>query len=126
MSGSWGRLARAQRPNHVAERVDFVVADAASLPYGPGSFDLITLINVSPFVEELVRVLRKGERVIVADSFGPPTPSTYPAMRCAGLLRAEGSRSSPTARQLRVRSWWDGAELTPIGPHGKSATSTTP
>lgn len=71
--------ARARRPDQVAERVAFVVADAASLPYGPGSFDLITLLNVPPFVEELVRVLRKGGHVIVADSFGPQTPSHIPS-----------------------------------------------
>jgi ubiquinone/menaquinone biosynthesis C-methylase UbiE len=55
-------------------RIAFKVADAASLPYPDDSFDLVTQLNMPPFFDELVRVLRPGGHLIVAASLGPQTP----------------------------------------------------
>lgn len=55
-------------------RIAFKVGDAASLPYPDDSFDLVTLLNMPPFVAELARVLRPGGYVVVAASWGEDTP----------------------------------------------------
>jgi ubiquinone/menaquinone biosynthesis C-methylase UbiE len=60
-------------------RVAFRVADAASLPFGDESFDLVTHLNMPPFVREVARVLRPGGQVIVASSRGSATPFYTPA-----------------------------------------------
>lgn len=59
-------------------RVAFQVADSASLPYGEGHFDLVTLLNTPPFFAEIARVLRHGGHVIVAASSGDRTPFYTP------------------------------------------------
>ncbi len=61
-------------PADLAERVRFDVADAAALPYEAGAFDLVVLLNMIPFFEELARVTARGGTVLVAFSFGPQTP----------------------------------------------------
>jgi ubiquinone/menaquinone biosynthesis C-methylase UbiE len=64
-------------------RVAFKVGDAADLPYPDESFDLVAQLNMPPFFDELVRVLRPGGHVIIAASRGSRTPFyTRP-----GLLR---------------------------------------
>ena len=55
-------------------RIAFKVGDAASLPYPDDSFDLVAQLNMPPFFDEMVRVLRPGGQVIVAASWGPATP----------------------------------------------------
>ena len=59
-------------------RVAFRVADAADLPYDDESFDLVTHLNMPPFVAEVARVLRPGGHVVVASSWGPATPFYTP------------------------------------------------
>ncbi|MGH2961323.1 MAG: class I SAM-dependent methyltransferase [Solirubrobacterales bacterium] len=59
-------------------RVAFRVADAASLPYGEDSFDLVALLNMPPFFGEIARVLRPAGSVIVAASWGADTPFFTP------------------------------------------------
>jgi SAM-dependent methyltransferase len=64
-------------------RVAFKVGDAADLPYADDSFDLVAQLNMPPFFDELVRVLRPGGHLLVASSWGSGTPfHTRP-----GLLR---------------------------------------
>jgi SAM-dependent methyltransferase len=64
-------------------RIAFRVGDAARLPYDDDSFDLVAQLNMPPFFDELVRVLRPGGHVVVASSHGAATPFyTRP-----GLLR---------------------------------------
>lgn len=60
-------------------RVAFRVADAASLPYDPESFDLVAQLNMPPFFAEIDRVLRPGGHVIVAASWGADTPFYTPS-----------------------------------------------
>ena len=55
-------------------RVAFKVGDAASLPYPEQSFDLVAQLNMPPFFDEIVRVLRPGGHIVVAASWGPATP----------------------------------------------------
>ncbi len=56
----------------------FRVADAADLPYDDESFDLVTHLNMPPFIGEVARVLRPGGHVIVASSWGEATPFYTP------------------------------------------------
>ncbi len=59
-------------------RIAFRVADAADLPYGDGSFDLVAHLNMPPFVAESTRILRAGGHVVVASSWGAATPFYTP------------------------------------------------
>lgn len=80
-------------------RVAFKVADAARLPYGDDSFDLVTQVNVPPFLSETARVLRPDGHLVVVASSGAATPFyTPPAVLERGLARhgLEGLRSGST------------------------------
>ena len=57
-----------------AGRVSFRQADAASLPFGDGEFDLVAHNNMIPFFDEIVRVLRPGGHALFAFSGGAETP----------------------------------------------------
>ncbi len=59
-------------------RVAFRVADASSLPWDEGHFDLVAQLNMPPFFAETARVLRHGGHVIVAASAGDRTPFYTP------------------------------------------------
>lgn len=61
-------------PDDLAERVRFVRADAASLPFEDGEFELVGLANMIPFFDELDRVLAPGGHVVFGFSVGPQTP----------------------------------------------------
>jgi SAM-dependent methyltransferase len=67
-----------EKAGEVAERIEFAVADAASLPFDDGSFDLVVQLNVPLYAEEIARVLRPGGHVIVASSLGAATPYYTP------------------------------------------------
>jgi ubiquinone/menaquinone biosynthesis C-methylase UbiE len=60
-------------------RIAFRVADAARLPYGDESFDLVAQVNMPPFFGEIGRVLRPDGHVIVVASQGSATPFYTPA-----------------------------------------------
>jgi len=60
-------------------RIAFKVGDAAHLPYPDDSFDLVAQLNMPPFFDEIVRVLRPPGTVIVAASHGSETPFYTPA-----------------------------------------------
>lgn len=69
-------------------RVAFRVADAASLPWKDGSFDLVAQINMPVFFNETSRVLRPGGTVIVTASLGSGTPFfTSPETLARGFER---------------------------------------
>ncbi len=59
-------------------RVAFRLGDAAALPWGDGSFDLVTQLNMPPFFAEIARVLRPGGQVVIAASWGAATPFYVP------------------------------------------------
>jgi ubiquinone/menaquinone biosynthesis C-methylase UbiE len=52
----------------------FQVGDAAHLPFGDGSFDLVTQTNMIPFLDEVARVLRPGGWTVFAWTNGAGTP----------------------------------------------------
>jgi ubiquinone/menaquinone biosynthesis C-methylase UbiE len=75
-------------------RIAFKVADAADLPYEDESFDLVAQLNMPPFFDEMVRVLRPGGHAIVATSWADETPFFTPA---AVLARGFQKRGLVTA-----------------------------
>jgi ubiquinone/menaquinone biosynthesis C-methylase UbiE len=79
MSEEMIRLARKKVGLDPDGRVAFTVGDAAHLPYGEDSFDLVTQVNVPPFFAEIARVLRPGGHVIVTATGGSATPFYTPA-----------------------------------------------
>jgi ubiquinone/menaquinone biosynthesis C-methylase UbiE len=52
----------------------FVEGDAARLPFGDDSFDLVAHQNMIPFLDEVGRVLRPGGWTLFAFSAGAETP----------------------------------------------------
>lgn len=80
-------------------RVAFKLGDAASLPYGDDSFDLVAQLNMPPFFREMTRVLRPGGFAIVASSWGEATPFYTPEVvlergfRRAGLERIDSGQA---------------------------------
>jgi SAM-dependent methyltransferase len=82
--------ARRNLPDDLRGRVRFEVADAAKLPYGDRSFDLVGLSNMIPFFDELDRVLAPGGFLIVAFSGGAGTPIYVPPERLRAELERRG------------------------------------
>ena len=106
---SEGMLAEARSllPAGLDGRVAFRAGDAAALPFGDGEFDLVTLMNMIPFFDELARVTRPGGHVVVSFSRGSETPIYVAPER---LRRGLGRRgfaefadfSAPPATALRA------------------------
>ncbi len=73
-------VAEAERllPPELAARVRFQVGDASALASGDGAFDLVVLLNMIPFFEELARVTAPGGAVAIVGSAGPETPMYTP------------------------------------------------
>jgi SAM-dependent methyltransferase len=70
--------ARRLLPAELEARVRYDVADAAALPFEDGAFDLVVLLNMIPFFEELARVTASDGAVAIASSAGPETPIYVP------------------------------------------------
>ena len=83
-------VADARTPPPLADRVTFLVADAAALPLPSGSCELALLANMIPFFDELDRVLAPAGDVLVSFSFGPRTPIYVPPDRLRHELAARG------------------------------------
>jgi ubiquinone/menaquinone biosynthesis C-methylase UbiE len=82
--------ARLKTPSELAARVRFEVADASRLPYEDGAFDLVGLVNMIPFFDELARVVAPGGAVVIAFSNGPGTPIYVPSERLRSELSGRG------------------------------------
>ena len=82
--------ARKRTPPELANRVRFERADASALPYGDGSFELVTPANMIPSVDEVARVLAPGGQALVAYSSGPTTPIYVPTERMRDELERRG------------------------------------
>jgi ubiquinone/menaquinone biosynthesis C-methylase UbiE len=85
-------IAEANRllPEELAGRVRFQVADANQLPFDEGAFDLVVLMNMIPFFEELARVTAQGGGVVFASTRGSETPIYVPPETLRARLRAVG------------------------------------
>jgi ubiquinone/menaquinone biosynthesis C-methylase UbiE len=66
--------ARRLLPGELEPRIRFEVGDASALPHGAGEFDLVVLLNMIPFFDELARVSAPGGTLVFAFSAGPETP----------------------------------------------------
>jgi SAM-dependent methyltransferase len=87
-----GMVAEARRllPGALADRVRFEVGDASRLPFADGAFDLVVLLNMIPFFDELTRLVRPGGAVAVAFGHGPATPIYVPRDTLRARLEAAG------------------------------------
>jgi ubiquinone/menaquinone biosynthesis C-methylase UbiE len=80
----------ARLPEELSTRVRYQVADAASLPFPDAAFDVVTLVNMIPFFDELARVVRPGGHVVVFASSGSGTPIYVSPSRLRQGLVARG------------------------------------
>jgi SAM-dependent methyltransferase len=85
--------ARRLLPAELGGRVSFEVADAAALPFPDGVFDLVALVNMVPFFEELRRVTAPGGAVVFSFSSGSGTPIYVPPERLRERLGPLGFSS---------------------------------
>jgi phosphatidylethanolamine/phosphatidyl-N-methylethanolamine N-methyltransferase len=74
----------------------YAVGDAAALPFPDGSFDLVTLNNMIPFFDELVRVTAPGGAIAIAYGLGAATPIWVPLERVARELERRGLPGAET------------------------------
>ena len=70
--------ARRVLPSELAGRVQFEVADASALPFEEGAFDLVILLNMIPFFDELARVASPRASIVFAYFSGAETPIYTP------------------------------------------------
>jgi SAM-dependent methyltransferase len=78
LSGQMIREARRLLPTELEKRVRYEVADASTLPFESGGFDLVLLMNMIPFFEELARVVAPDGTLVFAFTSGPETPIYVP------------------------------------------------
>ncbi|MDQ3983006.1 MAG: class I SAM-dependent methyltransferase [Actinomycetota bacterium] len=64
--------------SELRDRVTFRVSDADELPFEDGAFDLVVLLNMIPFFDELARVTAPEGTVVIASSSGAETPIYVP------------------------------------------------
>jgi SAM-dependent methyltransferase len=57
---------------------EYMVGDAAKLPFEDDTFDLVAQNNVPFYPRELKRVLKPGGHILVASTIGPSTPYYTP------------------------------------------------
>jgi ubiquinone/menaquinone biosynthesis C-methylase UbiE len=89
---SEGMVSEARRLT-TSPHVSYALADAASLPFGDGAFDLVVLLNMIPFARELARVTRADGAVAIVFSGGPQTPIYAPPAQLRRALTAAGFAS---------------------------------
>jgi ubiquinone/menaquinone biosynthesis C-methylase UbiE len=82
--------ASARLPRALADRVAYSIADASALPFADGAFQLVTLMNMIPFFDELARVVAPGGAVVLSFSRGAETPIYVPAERLRRELGRRG------------------------------------
>ena len=82
--------ARENTPAELRDRVRFQRADASALPFGAGSFELVTHANMIPFFDEVTRVVAPGGHALFAFSSGAETPIYVPSERLRDELARRG------------------------------------
>jgi len=90
----------AEARSRAPANAEFVEADGAALPFGPGSFDVVTsarMLHHVPrpelVVAEMVRVLRPGGTMLVLDQIAP-----IDSLAAIELNRFERARDPSTTR----------------------------
>jgi SAM-dependent methyltransferase len=86
---SAGMIAEA-RQRGTSDRQHYDVADASALPFPDGSFDLVTLVNMIPFFDELVRVTAPTGTIAIVYTRGAGTPIYVPFARIDAELGRRG------------------------------------
>jgi SAM-dependent methyltransferase len=71
-------------------RQRYEVADATKLPLPDASADLVVMVNMIPFFDELARVVARGGAIAIAYSSGPSTPIWVPLDRVGRELERRG------------------------------------
>jgi SAM-dependent methyltransferase len=82
--------ARRLLPPELEDRVQYEVGDASALAFEDGAFDLVVLVNMIPFFDELARVTATGGAVVFAFTAGPETPIYVPPETLRARLAAVG------------------------------------
>jgi SAM-dependent methyltransferase len=82
--------ARRKTPPELAARVRFEQGDASRLPFADASFELVSLLNMIPFFDELARVVAPGGGLVLAFSGGDQTPIWVPFERLREELGRRG------------------------------------
>ena len=82
--------ARGKLTPELAGRVRFAIADGERLPFEDGAFDLVALVNMIPFFDELTRVTAASGYVVFSFSWGDETPIFVPPPRLRRALGARG------------------------------------
>jgi SAM-dependent methyltransferase len=90
LAGDMVAEARRKTPPELVDRVRFEQADAARLPTGDEAFDLVTLVNMIPFFDELARVVAPGGTLLIAFSWGSETPIFVSSSRLRKELQPRG------------------------------------
>jgi len=90
LAGAMLEQARRNTPDELRERVRFEAADASALPFGDGSFELVSHANMIPFFDEVARVLAPGGHALFAFSSGAETPIYVPLERLREELARRG------------------------------------
>lgn len=102
--------ARRLLPDDLRARVRYDVADASALPFADGEFDLVVLLNMIPFFDELARVTAPGGTLVLAFSSGPETPIYVPPetlrqrLTPLGFERFEEIEASPATALIARRA----------------------
>lgn len=77
-------------PADLDGRVRFEVGDASALRFEDAAFDLVVLLNMIPFFDEIARVTSSGGAVVVAHVSGPQTPIWTPPEKLRARLEPLG------------------------------------
>jgi ubiquinone/menaquinone biosynthesis C-methylase UbiE len=103
-----------------AERVEYRIADATSLPFGAQSFAQVWTLDVSVHVRdkrallrEIARVLQPGGLLVLHDQMGPLTRAMLPVTRSAPWFAPPLTQLVNRAEQagLRLLLWQDTTQL---------------
>ena len=78
------------RSRAISERERYVVADASALPFADGTFDLVAMLNMIPFYDEVARVTAPAGTIVMAFSRGEQTPIWVPFDRLREELAKRG------------------------------------
>jgi ubiquinone/menaquinone biosynthesis C-methylase UbiE len=71
-------------------RERYLVGDASALPFPAGAFELVVLLNMIPFYDELARVTSPGATIVLTYSRGDETPIWVPLEQARGELAHRG------------------------------------
>jgi SAM-dependent methyltransferase len=77
-------------PPELSDRLRFEVADASALQFADGAFELVVLLNMIPFFDELARVTAEHGALAFAWYSGPDTPIWTPPETLRARLEPHG------------------------------------